>query len=571
MRTQKLTFYIFNILIFVVQFAQAQKTKNVNLSTPYNTISTHIDNLQKDNYHPEIAAQTLYRGGQYASLEKRKELAIKLLKIMDARGLEVDYEKLPRNPKFEDTTASEANKKIYRLFPNELPDIAVQKVGSQWLYTKKTLDQIPSLYQNIGVVEQVIGQFPDWFETKILGMTIFHYLALAALLFISLLLHKLFSYFFRNLFIRLITKLGKGERGHRVTELVQSISRPASLFFIFRLWIWLLPSFVFPLTFIAYTILFLKVSLPIYAVMIGVKVVDFVALYMGKLAEKTEGTMDDQLIPLLKRALTTFVYIIGFIFILEALNFNVQNIITGLSIGGLAFAFAAQDTIKNLFGSLTIFMDRPFQVGDWIVAENINGTVEEVGFRSTRIRTFSNSVMYVANGRLANMVIDNMGVRVYRRYSTVLGVTYDTPPELIEAFVKGLRQIILEHPDTRKDYFHVYLNDFAGSSLNILFYSFFTVNDWGLELRARHELMISILKLASQLGVRFAFPTQTLFVEEVPGQKTLTPNYTEADLDAENLNEKIQQFIAARFDEKTFQAQRAQSHMAVGGEDDGDG
>ncbi|HAS47248.1 MAG TPA: hypothetical protein DCS93_42595, partial [Microscillaceae bacterium] len=191
--------------------------------------------------------------------------------------------------------------------------------------------------------------------------------------------------------------------------------------------------------------------------------------------------------------------------------------------------------------------------------------------RSTRIRTFSNSVMYVANGILANMVIDNMGVRVYRRYSTVLGVTYDTPPELIEAFVKGLRQIILEHPDTRKDYFHVYLNDFSGSSLNILFYSFFTVNDWGLELRARHELMISILKLASQLGVRFAFPTQTLFVEEVPGQKTLTPNYTEADLDEENLNEKIQQFIAARFDEKTFQAQRAQSHMAVGGEDDGDG
>ena len=571
MRSQRLTFYLVLFLICIVQVVQAQNTKSINLNTPYNTISTHIDNLQKNNYHPEVAAQTLYRGGKYASLKKRKELAIKLLKIMDARGLVVDYEKLPRNPKFEDTTASDANKKIYYLFPDELPDIAVQKVGSQWLYTKKTLDQIPSLYQNIGIVEKVINLFPEWFESKILGMTIFHYLALIALVVISLLLHKFFTYFFRNLLIRLITKLGKGQRGHRVTELVQSIARPASLFLIFRLWIWLLPSFVFPLTFTAYTILFLRVSLPIYGMMIGVKLVDFVALYMGKLAEKTEGTMDDQLIPLLKRALTTFVYIIGFIFILEALNFNVQNIITGLSIGGLAFAFAAQDTIKNLFGSLTIFMDRPFQVGDWIVAENINGTVEEVGFRSTRIRTFSNSVMYVANGILANMVIDNMGVRVYRRYSTTLGVTYDTPPELIEAFVQGLRQIILEHPDTRKDYFQVYLNDFAGSSLNILFYSFFTVNDWGLELRARHELMMSILKLASKLGVRFAFPTQTLFVEEVPGQKTLTPQYTEADLDDKNLNEKIQQFIASQFDEQTFHAKRAQGHTAVGGEDDGDG
>ena len=335
MRTQRLTFYLVLFLICIVQVVQAQNTKSINLNTPYNTISTHIDNLQKNNYHPEVAAQTLYRGGRYASLKKRKELAIKLLKIMDARGLVVDYNKLPRDPKFEDSTASEANKKIYRLFPSKLPEIAVQKVGSQWLYTKKTLDQIPSLYQNIGIVEKVIGQFPEWFETKILGMTFFHYLALVLLLTISFFLHKFFSYFFRNLLIRLIIRLGKGQRGQRVTELVQSIARPASLFLIFRLWIWLLPSFVFPLTFVTYTILFLKVSLPIYGVMIGVKLVDFIALYMGKLAEKTEGTMDDQLIPLLKRALTTFVYIIGFIFILEALSFNVQNILTGLSIGGL--------------------------------------------------------------------------------------------------------------------------------------------------------------------------------------------------------------------------------------------
>ena len=573
MCTQKLTFYTFLLLIFIVQLSQGQNSESINLSTPYHTISTHIDNLQKgkDTYHPEIAAQTLYRGGKYASLKVRKDLAIKLLKILDARGLKVDYDKLPRDPKFEDTTVSAANKKVYRLFPDELKEVAVEKVASQWLYTKETLDKIPTLYQTIGIMERFKSLFPDWIDNKILGMSIFHYLALIILLVASAFLHMLFTFFFRNLLTRFIIKVGKGQRGQNATNLIQSIARPASLLTICRLWLWLLPGFAFPLGFTVYITLFLKVCIPIFAMMIGVRLVDFVALYMGKLAEKTEGTMDDQLIPLLRRALTTLVYIVGFIFILEALNFNVDKVLTGLSIGGLAFAFAAQDTIRNLFGSLTIFMDRPFQVGDWIVAGNINGTVEEVGFRSTRVRTFSNSVMYVSNGKLANMVIDNMGVRVYRRYSTVLGVTYDTPPELIEAFIQGLRQIILEHPDTRKDYFQVYLNDFAGSSLNILFYSFFTVNDWGLELRARHELMISILKLASKLGVRFAFPTQTLFVEETPGQKTLTPQYTEADLDEGNLNEKIQQFVAAQFNEKEFYAKRAKSHMSVGGEDDGDG
>lgn len=571
MRVQRITLYFTFTLLLSGQLSFGQKGKGADLSTPYHTISTHIDNLQKENYHPEIAAQTLFRGGKFASLKIRQDLALKLLKILDSRGLKVDYAKLPKDPKYADTTASEANNKIYILFPNELPEIYVEKVGSQWLYSKQTLQSIPELYRNIDFVESIIQRFPNWVQNKFLGMTIFQYFSIVILVILSALLHKLFAFFFRNLLSRLIIKIGKGQRGGNAKKLVEAIARPASLFLIFKLWIWGLPTFQFPLLFTVYAVLFLRISLPIFGMMIGNQVVDFVALYMGKLAEKTEGTLDDQLIPLLKKVLTTFVYIIGFVFILNAMKIDVTSVLTGLSIGGLAFAFAAQDTIKNLFGSFTIFMDRPFQVGDWIVAGDINGTVEEVGFRSTRIRTFSNSVLYVANGNLANMVIDNMGVRVYRRYSTTLGVTYDTPPELIEAFVKGLRQIIIEHPDTRKDYFQVYLNDFAGSSLNILFYSFFTVNDWGLELRARHELMMSILKLANELGVRFAFPTQTIHVEDLPGQKGLTPAYSESDLKEENLNQKVQQFMAAQFDEKTFYANRANNHMAVGGEDDGDG
>lgn len=254
--------------------------------------------------------------------------------------------------------------------------------------------------------------------------------------------------------------------------------------------------------------------------------VDLLAVYLNKFAEKTESTLDDQLVPLVRKALKLFVIVVGVLFVLQALDFNITALLTGISIGGLAFALAAQDTIKNLFGSVMIFIDRPFQVGDWIVTDDIDGTVEEVGFRSTRIRTFHNSVISIPNGNLANMTVDNMGLRKYRRYSTKLTVTYDTPPEQMQAFVEGLRKIVARHPLTRKDYYQIHLNEFGSTSLNVLFYVFFEVADWGEELAAKHDLNMLIIKLADTLSVRFAFPTQTLHIEDFPGRNSLTPDHS---------------------------------------------
>ena len=170
-----------------------------------------------------------------------------------------------------------------------------------------------------------------------------------------------------------------------------------------------------------------------------------------------------------------------------------------------------------------IFLDRPFQIGDWIHFDEVDGVVEEVGIRSTRIRTFANSLVYVPNAHLANVTVDNMGLRQFRRYKTEIGITYDTPPEIIDLFVEGIKEIILMHPTTRKDYFEVSLNSFGSNSLNILMYMFFEATNWSDELKGRHEVMFAIIKLANQCGVRFAFPTQTIHIEDFPGQKSLTP------------------------------------------------
>jgi MscS family membrane protein len=244
--------------------------------------------------------------------------------------------------------------------------------------------------------------------------------------------------------------------------------------------------------------------------------VDLAASYFEVLAERTESKFDDLLVPMIRRALKIIVIAFGLLFIADNLNIDITSLLAGLGIGGIAFALAAKDTVENVFGSLTVMFDKPFEIGDWIKINDLEGTVEEVGFRSTRIRTFYNSQISIPNSRLVSTAVDNLGRRRYRRLSTTLGIQYDTPPEKIDAFCEGVRELIRRHPYTRKDFYMVYFNEFADFSLNILLYVFHETPDWATELRERHRLLRDIVRLAKRIGVEFAFPTQTLHVSSLP-------------------------------------------------------
>ena len=250
---------------------------------------------------------------------------------------------------------------------------------------------------------------------------------------------------------------------------------------------------------------------------------DLAAEILAERAKATEGRTDDLLVPLVRKSLKVFVTAFGLVFIADNLDVNVSSLLAGLGLGGIAIALAAQDTIKNLFGSITVLFDRPFSVGDWVVIEDTEGTVEELGFRSTRIRTFYNSVITLPNATLIDAAVDNYGSRTYRRWKTVLSLTWDTPPDKIEAFCEGARELIRRHPYTRKDYYHVYLNDFGASDLQVLLYMFFNTPDWSTELRERHRLGVDILRLAQALGVSFAFPTRTVLLKQDDAEPTSPP------------------------------------------------
>ncbi|MGR9087793.1 MAG: mechanosensitive ion channel family protein, partial [Gammaproteobacteria bacterium] len=228
--------------------------------------------------------------------------------------------------------------------------------------------------------------------------------------------------------------------------------------------------------------------------------------------------IDGQLIRLSERILVIIAAVAILVDGAYRIGLPAYSVFAGLGVSGIAVALAARESLANLFGSLIIMFEKPFRIGHWIRVDDIEGTVEDVGFRSTRIRTFYNSLVTIPSSKLVGATVDNLGLREFRRVKTILQVTYDTPAAKIDEFVEGIKSIIRNHEYTRKDYFHVVFNDFGEHSLDILVYFFLGVPDWSSELVERQRIFIEIIKLAETSGIRFAFPTQTVHVESMSGQ-----------------------------------------------------
>jgi MscS family membrane protein len=198
------------------------------------------------------------------------------------------------------------------------------------------------------------------------------------------------------------------------------------------------------------------------------------------------------------------------------LGFPAYSVLAGLGVGGLAVALAARDSLANLLGSMLIMIEKPFRVGHYVRVSGTEGTVEDVGFRSTRIRTLDNSLISIPNNAIVNATVENLTLRAMRRQRFFVQVTYDTPRAKIEALVAEIKQLIADHPLTNKTNFHVRFNDFGESSLNILVYFYFVVTDLAAELEAREEMLLRIIDLTRELGIEFAFPTRTRVIEAPP-------------------------------------------------------
>ncbi|MBN2716751.1 MAG: mechanosensitive ion channel family protein [Deltaproteobacteria bacterium] len=246
------------------------------------------------------------------------------------------------------------------------------------------------------------------------------------------------------------------------------------------------------------------------------RLVDGIADWWDTKAAQTESRLDDQLVPIIRKSLKAFLYVIGVVLILQNLGYSVSSLLAGLGIGGLAMAMAAKDTVANLFGSLVIFLDKPFQVGDWIEMGSVEGTVEEIGLRTTRIRTFANSVISVPNSAFTTDPCNNWSRMKKRRIKMSIGVTYSTPSRKLDQLVNEIRQLIADNPKIRNDFYLVNFDNFGPSSLDIFIYCFTETTNWGEFLQAKQEFMLSIMDKVASMGLSFAFPTQSVHLESLP-------------------------------------------------------
>ena len=185
----------------------------------------------------------------------------------------------------------------------------------------------------------------------------------------------------------------------------------------------------------------------------------------------------------------------------------------------MAVALAAKETLSNFFGGFTVIVDKPFRVGDWIVCNEVEGTVEDIGFRSTKVKTFYDSLLTIPNSVIADSIIDNLGKRKARRARMTLDITYDTPPEKVEAFVEGIKNIIQSNTFTRKDYYQCYFSAYGPHSLEILLNFFLKVTDWDTELLQKQNIFLEILRLAKRTGSELCLSHSNIGCAELTGAR----------------------------------------------------
>jgi MscS family membrane protein len=426
----------------------------------------------------------------------------------------------------------------------------MSQIDDVWYFSKETLDSLKGFTQqlknkkNISGVEQlqtlqdkIKTNLPAIFSQKIFLIDNWQWIGLAILFIFALIIETIFKFLVSNLLNKNISII-KNNDPKKLKAAIKPLGK--------ILFLAVLMNLILILDFDSEKLAFVKRSLYILmscmSVWLAHKVIDLVSFYSLQMAKKTETKFDDILIPLLTKTAYVIAYLFGIVLIANSLTVDVSNIVAGLGIGGLAFAFAAKDTLSNFFGSIMLVLDRPFDIGDVITAGDVEGVVSEVGFRSTRIRTFQDSIITISNGELMNRSINNLGKRRYRRLSTNLGLEYDTSPEKVEAFCEGIRQLILNYKWTRKDYFNVYFTNFGASSLDIQVMVFWETSDYTREQAEKHRLNIDILRLANEMGVGFAFPTQTVHMfNETKDltEKTADPKYFKnAQENAKKLLEK---------------------------------
>jgi MscS family membrane protein len=443
--------------------------------------------------------------------ERGREAAILLKEVID-RIIIVDYDRIPAK-----TELVGGPLLRWRLTDT---DIVITRVdqgerAGEYLFSKDTVYRSREFYDKVKILSYLpdSGQgagyempwyestVPDWAKRMIWGIAVWQWIGLAA----GVLAGWLLNLVSRMLFTRL-KNIATQSQTFWDDWLIQAVRAPVSMAVMVVLFYVSVRITRLEGSHLAFFLIVLRLWLGISCIWLSYNIMDVLARYWLAGLGRNRRAVDEHLLHMLQKALKVVVIIFGVLILLQNLSVNVFSILAGLGIGGLAIALAAKDAVANFFGSMMILLDRPFQIGEWIIINDAEGTVEEIGFRSTRIRTFYNSVITVPNSELMNAKIDNMGRRQFVRVKSRLRLHLQTPPDKVNDFITGVRAILQNRTAVIPDKSQVALFELAADFLDIILVFFLTVEAAGDELGERQAIFLEIMALARTLGVEFARP-----------------------------------------------------------------
>jgi MscS family membrane protein len=362
-----------------------------------------------------------------------------------------------------------------------------------------------------------------FFDQVYLGNTVRDYAITAGIILVGLVIMKLVSRFLAEIIYRIFKRHAAGTT---VDELFGLLSRPVSFFFVLCLAYMSIRNLSFPASwnlndkseFGILMVLHKGYMLVITGSIVWMllRLIDYIALILFRRAERTASRSDDQLVPFIRDMLKIIATVMMFFFMLGAVfDVNVAAIIGGLGIGGLALALAGKETVENLFGSITIFLDKPFVVGDQVNIENVQGHVEKIGLRSTRIRTLEKSLISVPNKKMINADVENITERTYWRARYTIQLVYSTQPGDLQNIITAIKHYLDYHDDIESGG-TVALDKFNESSIDVLIVYLVKTNEMEKYVAVKEMVNFRILEIVRENNTSFAYPTRSIITDRPP-------------------------------------------------------
>ncbi len=376
----------------------------------------------------------------------------------------------------------------------------------------------PVLAKEVHRIEEKLEEHPLTFgldnvkvlrELKLLGEPLWKYLASLIYIFLAFYLSKFIDYI-----VNAWLKKWAERSGTKISDLLLGLLRGPIKIIVFVIFLTIgLNLFDWPPRAQVFLSKGLIVAVSFSLTYLSLKLADLMlALWRERSAAAADKLFSEHLMPLIRKCVLISLVIIAVLVTADNLGIKITSVLAGLSIGGLALGLAAQDTVANLFGAVSVFLDKPFRIGDHIRVVSVEGTVESIGLRSTRVRSLDGHHVTIPNKTMGNEVITNVTSRTTIKTEMNLGLTYDTPAPKVKLALKILDEIYRAHPNTAD--LLISFNKFGDSALNIQVVHIWNGTDARAQLAAMQDMNLKVKERFDAEGLSFAFPSQTLYVRQ---------------------------------------------------------